>query len=287
MYFAVANCGSRTNLHFCFLDLVMQRARGGRLQRQARAARQQQAQHSSELAHFLVLQCLWGFCSIPYANKIARLAKLDIDTAVSAGGDFSFHDLNELASIGTEGRHAKNMFVDLSAKLSPSHFPEYTAPLPLKIFERPVKPILQSFLLPHETFSALYHCYPEAWKERILPHQGALDKFWSEMVDHPLMIGHPVHRRANWKKLCIPISMHGDGVPCTGVGKSWVKSMELLSWTSCLAAGATMKTFFFIHGIFQKCISTEFNQNTMSKLWQLLSWSLTALWMGEWPRHNM
>ena len=76
--------------------------------------------------------------------------------------------------------------------------------------------------------------------------------------------------------------MHGDGVPCVGIAKSWGKSMDLLSWASCLAAGSTMNTFFDIYGIFTVCLSERFGANTMWKVWKILKWSFECLWEGEW-----
>ena len=115
-----------------------------------------------------------------------------------------------------------------------------------------------------------------------MPHVSKLRHFWDEMEDHPLLVGHPVRARRNWKSLCVPISIHGDGVPCVGVGKSWTKSMELLSWASCVASGTTMNTFHYIFGVFAHLLSTRFGMNTMQQFWKILAWSLRALFAGEW-----
>ena len=84
-----------------------------------------------------------------------------------------------------------------------------------------------------------------------------IPKFWEAIRHHPLLNGHVVKRQPRWNRRCIPISVHGDGVPVTGVGKSWGKSMEMLSWASCLASGATLSTFNFIYGIFATALVTE------------------------------
>ena len=49
----------------------------------------------------------------------------------------------------------------------------------------------------------------------------------------------------------MPISLHGDGVPVTGVGRSWSKSYDALTWTSCVASGDTVSIFNFIVGMFK------------------------------------
>jgi len=49
---------------------------------------------------------------------------------------------------------------------------------------------------------------------------GGLEKFWETNINHPGMEGHPalvdLHKT-------LPLAMHGDGVPITGLGKIWSK----------------------------------------------------------------
>ena len=49
----------------------------------------------------------------------------------------------------------------------------------------------------------------------------------------------------------MPISLHGDGVLVTGVGRSWSKSYDVLTWTSCVASGDTVSMSNFIVGLFK------------------------------------
>ena len=269
----------------------MHAARGGRHQRAARnAVRGQPASNmsssKSELAFFLTLQSLWGFCSPQHAQKIAELARRDIRTAMNQGGDFSFKDLDMLATLGGSGSHPQNMHSDMLSKLERPHFQASVHNLPLKIHEKKSAPHSQHVLLPHETFATLYHHYPNQWKDRVLPQQDSLQRFWAEMSDHPLMVDHPIRERRNWHQLAVPLSLQGDGVPCVGVGKAWGKTMDLLSWTSCLVSGATMATFFYVYGVFKNCMSTNFGANTMFEFWTLMCWSLMALYLGEWPHKD-
>ena len=262
----------------------MERVRGGRRQREARAAHGN-CHAQSSLGQFLVLQTLWGHMSLPAAQKLAAHAKKDIERAVAGGADFSYSDLNALASLGNG--QSNYMQRDLMRKLEPSNFRLYEVRLPMKILEQQPRLYLQHMMLPHETFSTLFHKYPTAWQERVLPSPSAISNFWEQMSEHPLMVNHPVRRRPNWSRLCIPLSFHGDGVPCLGVGKAWGKSMDLLSWASCLATGTTMTTFFYIYGIFLSCYSTGFEMDTMQKFWKIFCWSLHSLCEGEWSDIRM
>ena len=261
----------------------MERRRGGRLQRETRAQATRVADEvQSQLARFLILQSLWGYCSVQLAQKIANLAVHDIEHALSMGERFNIRDLKMLAELGGATCDSQRMYSSLMHKLQPSKFNAFESRMSMTILEQPPRPYLQYMLSPHETFSSLYHDYPRAWQTRILPEQTTLNKFWNEMRDHPMLSSHPVRRRRGWQHLCVPINIHGDGVPCVGVGKSWGKSMELLSWASCLASGTTMTTFFYIFGIFAACLSNSFNHHTMKQLWIILAWSLEALYNGEW-----
>ena len=47
------------------------------------------------------------------------------------------------------------------------------------------------------------------------------------MEDNPQLKDHPVLYRKDWKRRAIPLVLHGDGVPLTGIGKSWSKLMDV------------------------------------------------------------
>ena len=78
------------------------------------------------------------------------------------------------------------------------------------------------------SLSSLYHCYPSEWKKRILPGVSLIRSFWRRVRGHPLLDNHHALSRSSWQSLCIPISIHGDGVPVTGIAKSWSKA-----WKCC------------------------------------------------------
>ena len=106
------------------------------------------------------------------------------------------------------------------------------------------------------------------------------------MQDHPLLDGHPVLGVRRWTHRAIPISVHGDGVPVTGVGKAWGKSMEVLSWASCLAAGTTLGTFNLIYAIFATACNEEADTHTMRQFFIRLKWSFDQLYEGAWSAND-
>ena len=87
----------------------------------------------------------------------------------------------------------------------------------------------------------------------------------------------------NWKQRAIPLSFHGDGVPVTGVGKSWSKTKVYYSWESLLASGDTMETMIYIYGCWKHAFVKTSSADTRREIWQILSWSFSWLAKGEWP----
>ena len=84
----------------------------------------------------------------------------------------------------------------------------------------------------------------------VLPDVEELEQFWDCMEGHPQLIDHPVKDRPNWKKLAIPLCIHGDGVPLTGVGKSWSKFMDVFSVSSILGRGSTRQKMSLLWSCF-------------------------------------
>jgi len=47
-------------------------------------------------------------------------------------------------------------------------------------------------MFPHELFAALYHDYPEIFKERVCPDRAVLRSFWHSQADNPQLQNHPM-----------------------------------------------------------------------------------------------
>jgi len=94
------------------------------------------------------------------------------------------------------------------------------------------------------------------------------------------LIGSTLLRRVrNWNRRAIPIFFHGDGVPTTGVGKAWGKSLNVFDWGSLLALGVTREIVFWIWAVFAEVASPR----AMKLFWKILKWSFNALWSGKHP----
>ena len=76
------------------------------------------------------------------------------------------------------------------------------------------------------------------------------------MEDNPQLKDHPVRYRRDWKRRAIPLVLHGDGVPLTGIGKSWSKLMDVFSISSHLGRCPTRLRMCLIFAFFTSLSAT-------------------------------
>ena len=224
-----------------------------------------------------------GIISEAHCHAVAKAAKADLDAAAEG---FHFPALNSLANL----QHGKNLQQAIfNALKKEANLPQLQeVDIPLK--GQPTLCASASVMLPHELFAAL-HENPNGWAKSILPDPDKLEAFWSAFQGHPCMAQHPLHKRKGYKTKCIPLALHGDEVPVTGIGKIWCRSALVLSWNSLMATagGASLEdTNLYIFGLFEKFIlpASEFTQGTMAALWTLLRWSFDCIWQGKWPARD-
>ena len=117
-------------------------------------------------------------------------------------------------------------------------------------------------MLPHEMFSAIFHFYPKVWLSSIMPSKETLKKFWGAVSGHPQMKEHPLHGRAHFQESTIPVAVHGDGVPITGIGKGWSRVMTLFSWYIAWLAREQLQIYLFGYGVFTtNCLQESYTMN--------------------------
>lgn len=121
---------------------------------------------------------------------------------------------------------------------------------------------------------------------RVCPSVEALRVFWQSQVRNPQMSNADIASRVDLRERCIPISLHGDGVPVAGLGKAWARITDVWSWCSCIGQGSTLEMTFYIYAVFHKMLSTTLNARTYRRFAEKLRWSLYWLWLGRWPTHD-
>ena len=189
----------------------MERERGGRNQRRRRRMGEPRTVPQSALANYLIKRCVLGFMSPQEAQQLGAAGKSDVAAAVDyVTGErdgFSFR----LAAIGGFGRNSQHAWIDSLKLMKGIRMPNpFCFQLPV-LFCGEAKHFKQYFILPHALFAT--------FRKRIFGAEGAMERFWEQMQNHPALEDNPVTTKRNWKKRYIPFGLHGDGVPISGVGK--------------------------------------------------------------------
>ena len=258
------------------------RGRGGVRQRLAASRALEEVHGKSALASLLLFMFAWGDISPQLAQKIADAAYSDAEEL--AAGRSTLQDLKKVADIGTKGAHPNKCYADL-VRTCPF---KLVIPEPIScklLFKEPLKWLTQSMLLPHQLFSSIYHDFRATWTKTILPSTDRLKKFWATNRDHPAFTASRVGRVPEFDSTVIPISLHGDDVPITGLGKSWAAGMTMFSWSSMVGLGTTREMMYLIYGIFEKLREVDADQarDTYGQFFKMLSWSFRWLFLGLWP----
>ncbi|CAK0807567.1 unnamed protein product [Prorocentrum cordatum] len=138
-------------------------------------------------------------------------------------------------------------------------------------------------LCPHVLFGNMYKDYPHAFRKYICPEPEALEHFWNDVRDPSHYKTHPVRLRPGHARICVPITIHGDGAPITGVGKAWGRLLDAWPWQSLVALGSTDATQHVIAMLREAVQSSSNAGRALTYVFRKLRWSLQALWGGVWP----
>ena len=222
-----------------------------------RAAQAREAELGPErgsfLVHLLVREWTWGY--LP-AYKVQQYAA----AAVKDGSEHP--DLLKLSRVGSAGRNPQTCKPDLERLLQSSefHIAIETFEIPLKRGAFGTAMVGQAILLPHVLFSVMYHHYRDAFDKYILGSAGRVAQFWADMRGNPQYDDHPMRRRRDHGTKAIPIAIHGDGLPCIGVGKTWQKSFEAFSWSSLTGTGKCTLLMNWLIWLFPKDLVAKFSR---------------------------
>ena len=79
---------------------------------------------------------------------------------------------------------------------------------------------------PHRVFASIYRNYGEAWRRLFVPSGEELERFWTSLEGWPALAGSPILQLANYKRICVPLILHGDGVAITSAGKARARNAK-------------------------------------------------------------
>ena len=236
----------------------------------------------SQLAMLLLSLFAWGQISPQLAQRLAHAAYQDACAMKNEKSDL--RDLKSIGMIGDQGRYANKCYGDL-IKAIPFKL-QIPEPQHCKLlFKQPLHWLSQAMMLPHELFACIYTNFKTTWNKRILPSRERLQRFWNTNKEHPAFSGSKIKHIELYDQLVVPLLLHGDDVPITGVGKGWCQSMTTFSWSSMIGTGTTKELMYLIFGVFEKLRAVDPNQelDTYGQFFTMLSWSFHWLLEGLWP----
>ena len=249
---------------------------------------------ASSVCELLILLWCWGMMPATLVQRVAHKVYDDFELLNRCNKSlvecdvefFQFGMLRKLAKLGDWGAYPGNCNRDLINTLPVTHLNiDWKITLPLKIGNA-IKMTVQGILWPHQLFASMYHYYPKAWIARVRGAEGELRRFWTQTEGHPVRDTDDLRERGDLYERCVPLTLHGDATPITGLAKSWAKMMDCFTWSSMVGKGATMQCAFFIYAVFHKVIAPDCNNGTYNWFAKRLKWSLFWLWLGRWPTHD-
>ena len=230
----------------------------------------------------MVMMVLWGHISPQLMQKL--MAKMSDDLKLHKDGRLDVNSIDKLGGIGSKGAYPNHCWRDLQKLLPVPKLPKlHMLRLPMKHsslgkFVRSVP-----MMLPHTLFAAIYEHYPVMWDRIIYGSRGTCIKFWQAVSGSQHFAAHPVRHRENYEERCIPLKIHGDGTPVTGLGKGWGKLVDIFSVSSMLVIGTTILRSMMIFMMFQHLICRDDDHNTMNTVFRMFIWSFKACWAGTHP----
>jgi len=226
----------------------------------------------SALRLFIVKEMLFGRMFGPQVHMIVKLAKQDIDFMQSRP-DCIMPDIDAIAKVSKPG----NLYNQVLSKLNFPLPDIYECRIPVKL--KPNNPALiewmeSSIILPHEMFAWMYDNNRRKFDEIMFGGEASkLTSFWDSVQRTRQFQAHPFSSASDFKTSTIPIMMHGDGVPCVGVGKNWGNKFDGLSWMSHLAWGTMEDKVLLIFGMYPTLFAKIDGATTIETMLALVKWS--------------
>ena len=235
--------------------------------------------YESKLAELLIRQLAWGIFTTAQIQDIADqtvedLKQIGVDPGVLPA-------LDSLSKSGSHGKHPNNIHRDvMKCAKDEKEFKPLDVHVPFEnIGEQPTK-----INLPHEHFAHMYNTHPEAFKQQMLPNLDDIEKFWTGIQGHPAV----EKLQGEDLRFAVPLGMHGDEVPITGVGKCWAKlalTFQYFSLLSLAAGTPTLNLLQWLWATFDNICVPGIN-GTVHTFMTIMKWSFFWLKEGKWPTHD-
>ena len=140
-------------------------------------------------------------------------------------------------------------------------------------------------MLPSDFLYWAWTVHNAQFLDRVLGGQESLVNFWKKIKRHDPLWGHPGLADRTKLHLCLPLGVHGDGVPFKkqGAGSTSLQTISLGSYTG---NGPTSDTHFLYSGIPGDILvkrDAGRGNTTMEPLWRAMVWDLEACQSGIRP----
>ena len=254
----------------------------GTLRQRYRQEADEQAQQADEpeaLPKALLDRWAWGLMPARLVQQLAHASLQDGSTSRGTA---------KLAMLGNSGASAQNCHRDLHRLLNrhvTGAVPTVMVSLPLQArLPGPVVWLDQPYLPLHRVFAALWQRWPAKFMQCVSGPEGAVPAFWAGGRPHdPRWSGWSRFLQGRDLDHCIPLALHGDGVPVFKIGGG--KSVEVLSACSLVSRGSDIEIKFLMHCYWgqARCKEAEHGSDTEHCLWEAVAWDLTALHAGQHP----
>ena len=177
------------------------------------------AQADSKLAAVLLGRYSWGHLPSILIQIIAAAALQDYETG-------ALEQVKVLARLGNNGLCPQNIDRDLQRKLGDNKYASSSEEvLPLKrLLLNPRRLTFANLrypmMAPHNVFASIYRHYGAAWRRLFVPSGEELERFWTSLEGWPGLANSDILLVPNYKRVCVPLILHGDGVAITAAGKA-------------------------------------------------------------------
>ena len=86
------------------------------------------------------------------------------------------------------------------------------------------------------------------WKRRICQSPNSVREWWTDMEGNPQMNDPDIAARGeSFKDKCIPLGIHGDGVPVVRVGKAGKTLCDVWHWNSIIGTRISCNLYLYTY----------------------------------------
>jgi hypothetical protein len=151
-----------------------------------------------------------------------------------------------------------------------------------------VEPLRVPVVLPSDLLRWMWSSHPAQFEQRILGSKSAPLNFWQQIRESDEVWVHPGLADKTQLHMCVPWTVHGDGVPFRKQGAGST-SLQVISHSSLTGHGPTIDTHFLFCGIPNDIVVKPDKGRgnlTSDPLWEVLMWDLESCMQGTYPRHD-